>query len=422
MKGKTIFLTLGMLISFSSLGSGESHFEKGLIAYEKGDLTLARDYFTSTVTASPKALIPKRYLADVHVQLEDWTKAAGLYREILAMRPKDNNAHLGLGVCQYHMQDYAAADTSFNRVLEHNPENAVARRYLALTTRQQLQAQQGSKSALTMDIWVGLEYDDNVTVSETDSNSGKGDEALIIDLAAEYDLADYQDWEMTAGYDLYQSHFQDLDAFNLSSHGLWSSAEREIEGWDISGQLSLGYASLDGDKLYRSHGLRPGIGRQWTRQWYSTAYLDWQDRDFEDSRRDGDQTLMGVDGIWFVDEGQESYAVLSLALDEDDTDGDEFDYRGVRLGGAWHFPLDLQGYTLKAIVSYRLEDRDYDHVTSSIGEKRDDERQSLKASAEYQINTDWRIKASYEYIDSDSNLPSTDYREHTFNVSAGLRF
>lgn len=476
MKKSFYLALLGLSLSTPVLAAPQHDFDNALQALQQGDMNSAYHYLSQVVEASPNATTPKLYLAQTAQQMERWQEAAELYSDVLRQRPSEIKAHLGLGISAYHLQSYSQARTSLKRVLaqtnsKSHDSKATAHYYLGLTEMVQgnhklsathlntskslnpqytqlvlatltqnanqqsvpysrndnrilpnhVIAQLNLPSRLTTHLSLGMEHDDNLTVVEADRQSDKSDHAVTLEAELEYILGNWQDWSWSSGYDLYQSHYSTFDEFDLTSHGVWIAAERSLETWDVNGQYRYSHSSIDHDKLYSSHSFRPGIGRQWGSQFYTSGYVDYQRRDFEDDLRDGNLIQMGGDIIWFPD-SRSSYAVVSLGLDHDDTDGDEFIYSGVRLAAAWNFPLRIKNHTIKNSLSVNWEDRDYDKVTPAIGTKRDDQRTSMKLSSEYKIRRDWVLKASYEYVDNESNLDSLNYHQNLFSLSTGLSF
>ncbi len=476
---KSLYLTLlSLSLSAPVLAAPHDDFDNALQALQQGDMNSAHHYLSQVVEANPNAITPKLYLAQTAQQLERWQEAADLYSDVLQQRPSETKAHLGLGISAYHLKIYPQARASLKRVLAQTASKAQAGKatahyYLGLTeialgnhklATEHLNAskslnpqytqlvlltltqnndhkastynddgsdsriipshlitQLNLPSRLTTQLWVGMEHDDNLTVVEADRQSDKSDHALTLEAELEYLLGSWQGWSWNSGYDLYQSHYSKFDEFDLTSHGVWIAAERSFDEWDINGQYRYSHSSIDSDKLYSSHSFRPGIGRQWGSQFYTSAFVDYQNRDFEDDLRDGNLTQVGGDIIWFPDTSS-SYGVVSLGWDHDDTDGDEFIYSGVRLAGAWHFPIRIKNHTLKNSLSINWEDRDYDKITPAIGTKRDDQRKSVKLSSEYKVRRDWILKASYEYVDNESNLDSLNYHQNLFSLSTGINF
>ena len=68
-------------------------------------------------------------------------------------------------------------------------------------------------------------------------------------------------------------------------------------------------------------------------------------------------------------------------------------------------------------ANYQHYWRDYDSVTASIGEKRDDEQDALTLEFSKPFYDNLQAKLAYEFTNTDSNLPSADAQENVFRLS-----
>ena len=108
-----------------------------------------------------------------------------------------------------------------------------------------------------------------------------------------------------------------------------------------------------------------------------------------------------------------AYVMGGYRWSTEDAVTDPFDYTGhafslgVKLPGPFKTTLRLRSkYSLK----------DYDNVTPSIGIAREDDKQTYKAEISRDFLNHLRLEAKYEYIDSDSNLPSIVYTENIYYI------
>ncbi len=75
-----------------------------------------------------------------------------------------------------------------------------------------------------------------------------------------------------------------------------------------------------------------------------------------------------------------------------------------------------------ANVTYQYTLKDYKNVTPSIGEDRRDRRQSIKLRLTKTFLRDYYARLIFENIQSDSNLPSVDFKENIVTVGIGLNW
>ena len=61
-------------------------------------------------------------------------------------------------------------------------------------------------------------------------------------------------------------------------------------------------------------------------------------------------------------------------------------------------------------------------MTQSIGTKRSDDKDSFDVELSYQFNEHVELVGRYTYIDSNSNLSTSDFDQNIYNLSLGLSY
>lgn len=283
-------------------------------------------------------------------------------------------------------------------------------------------AAEGEEKPWSLSVNGGLEYDDNVTVTDQDVVSDQSDTAAVFDLSASYQLDFLPDTELEAGYDLYASQYFDLSEFDLVSHSLSLNAEREINGLDAGIGYRFVNSTLDGDDFLQIHSLQPTLGFSLHESSYTLLKYNYQDKAFDDlSSRDADHHAFGVDNVLLLG-GQDQYANLGYRYEVEDAQSAEFDYTGhvITLGGKT--PIGQSKTRLLAGFSYQYWLKNYDHLTASIGKDREDKRHTLSAEVSRALVSDLTAKLQYQYINNISNLPSNDYTENLLSLTLGAEF
>jgi hypothetical protein len=140
------------------------------------------------------------------------------------------------------------------------------------------------------------------------------------------------------------------------------------------------------------------------------------DKDFAGNPgRDAAASSVSSDAYVFLD-GLATYLVFGHRYDDEDANDAEFDYTAHRLSLqlSKRVPVRARELTLRAYL--RLEDRNYDSVTASIGALRRDDRRELEAVAE--LPTGKRVVARFgiKRAANESNLPAIDFAETVFSV------
>src|SRR5438067_917757 len=105
----------------SILGAEPQHSEAlhllGVIAWHRGDLSLASAYLDQALAASGANPFTWQHLGDVHLAAGNFRAAAGKYEQALRLRPDIAQAHNSLGIALHHMGESARACVSFREAL-----------------------------------------------------------------------------------------------------------------------------------------------------------------------------------------------------------------------------------------------------------------------------------------------------------------
>ena len=263
----------------------------------------------------------------------------------------------------------------------------------------------------------GIEFDDNVSVSTIDQSTGQSDEALVVDLSASYMAVESEGKELELAYDFYQSIYNDLTDFNLQIHTLSALGSWDFETYDTGLNYSYSHTSLGGDRLFDSHTLTPYIGFGGASEaWYHRVSYGYVDKDFfSNPDRDATQHSIAVDNYYFFNDSK-AYVSMGLRYEDENTSGPEFDYQGTYVNLGASLPVQVGEWTPTLKANYKHYWRDYDNVTASIGERRDDEQDAVTLELGHPLSKSVRMKLNYEWNDTDSNLAAADFEENIVSL------
>ena len=263
----------------------------------------------------------------------------------------------------------------------------------------------------------GIEFDDNVSVSTIDQSTGQSDKALVVDFSASYMAVESEGRELELAYDFYQSIYSDLTDFNLQIHTLSALGSWDFETYDTGLNYNFSHTSLGGDRLFDSHTLTPYIGFGGVSDaWYHRVSYGYVNKDFfTNSDRDAAQHSVAVDNYYFFNENK-SYISLGLRYEDENTSGPEFDYQGTYINLGASLPVQVGKWTPALKANYKHYWRDYDNVTASIGERRDDEQDAVTLELSHPLSKSVSAKLNYEWNDTDSNLASADFEENIVSL------
>ena len=265
-----------------------------------------------------------------------------------------------------------------------------------------------------------VQYDDNVTVDQTDLTSGVGDAAAVFEASAGYKLIDKKSGSLEVGYDFSQSLHQDLTNFDIQNHGLSVSGSIDAGDVSIGGMYTFYHLLLGGNGFLDMHMINPSVAGFVTPQLYVRGSYIFFDKTFKTVHsRDATNQQPGIEAYYFFDNAKAFFSVGGHYETENAT-GPEFDYDGYALTTSFQMPLHVASRSGKVRASYTYSKRNYNNVTPSIGVKRRENRSTLHAQADLTIVGALSATAEYEYIDRSSNLPSADYTENI--ITGGLKY
>ncbi|MEZ5748595.1 MAG: surface lipoprotein assembly modifier [Caenibius sp.] len=281
-------------------------------------------------------------------------------------------------------------------------------------------ASASDKPPVSLTLALGAQYDSNVAVDEAEINARKGDVAALAQVSAGYKLIDSKTLLLHAGYDFDQTSYADLGDYDLQVHRLSLGASLESGKTSFGGDYAFSHVLLGGDGYLDMHMLSPSITTFAGDKLLLRASYIYLDKAFLDSDRLDAHTHIGSVDAYRYFAGRKAYVAVGLRYDNEDAHAPELDYQGFQASARAQFPVSLAGIKAKARLGYSYAERDYRHVTPSIGEKRDESRHTVSASLDTPLGGGFSFKPQLRYMDRNSNLPSADYDEYV--VSSTLSY
>ena len=395
------------------------------IAYYKMDLDeLAINSFKRAAKQDPGDASAPFFLGLSLEESGKYHEAVQWFQKAATLDPGyEQLAYYNIGMAQAKTGNTSAAKQSLRRAITADPSSDTGRdaqNFLA-------SMEGGEEAAAPSKRWflsanAGIEYDDNVTVSEVDNTTGLEDIAAVFDLSAAYQIYKTGGSEIELGYDFYQSVFDDLSNFDLQSHLLSVIASSEFGSVDGTFSYSYNYLKLGGDSFLKIHSIMPSVGFSFIDNMYHSLSYNYKDKEFtNNTARNADDNAAGLDNYYFFRDGH-SYGYLNLRLEDENTLDPQFDYTGYYVTAGAKSVLPVFVINPEIHVSYQYYRKDYSHITTSIADQREDERSTVTLSIEKQFSEIFNIKLNYQYIDADSNLSSSDFTENVFTVTLGAGF
>lgn len=284
-------------------------------------------------------------------------------------------------------------------------------------------AQTGGKREdieLSGSLAMGAEHNNNLSIAELESASGRSDTALTFDGGANLRWTPSPGMTLEGGYNYTMSRYQDIDSYDLDLHLLFADLSRELGSYTIGGNYYRAMAKLGGDDFLDLDQYSLYAGKLFGEQWYLRAALNFSEKDFDSfNQRDADNDGFSMDLYHFFNQGR-SNLMFGYAREHEDTRGPSFDYDADTLRLRLNHRMTLASHTATLQLGYRYQDRDYASITPSIGMPRDDNQRVADASIEVELVEALSLVSRIEHGDYRSRLPSADFTDR--RVSFQLKY
>lgn len=106
-------------------------FDLGIASYKNEDFENAAQFAIKAAALNPNDLEAQSLLAESDVKLARWQEAEEPFRRVLAARPDDPDALLGLGHCELALKENQAAVDTLDHLLKVDPTIPLAHFYLS---------------------------------------------------------------------------------------------------------------------------------------------------------------------------------------------------------------------------------------------------------------------------------------------------
>ncbi|MCP3675199.1 MAG: hypothetical protein GY829_12110 [Gammaproteobacteria bacterium] len=268
-----------------------------------------------------------------------------------------------------------------------------------------------------MSLTIGAEYNSNLTVEELDLNATIGGSLVNIDLITDYRFQLTEESSLQIAYDFSQSLHRDYSEYNYQSHGFSTSFETKLGDTTASLDYSYYDSSLDDTGLITFAMLTPAIYFMINDEFLISGEYSQFEKDFDDLKeRDAIAKTGSVSAFYFFNDAK-SYMRIAIRNTNEDADSNQLDYEDFTTSLSIKTPATWikSGAFFKA--SYSFSDRDYEHITHSIGEIRTEQKNYFVSTFSIPVNETTDIIAALEMTNRSSNFPVANYDENRLMLS-----
>ena len=450
--GRTALLYILVFLFFphSSLAdeSAEAHLISGLASSKKGDLEQAIASYKRAIELDPALKGAHLNLGIAYFKLQSYDLAIATFKNILERTPEDSSALLFLGLSFQGLKQYEnsipyfekagsldpnfhqmalfnlgisynkmgnreKAKSSFNKAIELDPQSEMAGNSKKFLTIMAKKPKKIKSKRWGVGASVGWEVDDNVTLVEQDIVSDVRDIAAIVKFNGEFKLIDEPKYKLEASYDFFQSKYDKVTALNFQSHTGTLYAAHKAGNLDLGANYSYTFTTLENKSFLAIQSATPSLGIFHNKNLYTYLSYTFTDKNFNtDDPRDANVHSLGIDQFIFFMKFK-GYLLAGYRVNHENAFGGEFDYLGHTAKVGLKVPI-VDDNIVK--ISYNYNFKDYENVTPSIAVEREDEKHTATMELSKKIYDNLEVKLGYEYVNSISNLGSTEYTENVGSI------
>lgn len=278
-------------------------------------------------------------------------------------------------------------------------------------------------SALELELEVGAEYDENITIDAIDSNARQGDSLLRLSGAIGTDIFNKDDTSLSARYSFFQSLHQDLTDFDLQLHGFSARANTKAGKMNLGASYRYDLIRLAGKDFMDVHTISTDIGILVATKTYLTAGYDYRTQSFDDptrSERNADRHSFDAKLFFLLGNGKN--ITTGYKVSRQTAGVENLSYWGHTADASLKLPIKLIADDTIFRLRYQYRHKDYSGVDPDIGEKRADRRHTFRALFEIPFAEKFAANLEYKYVISNSNLPSVDYQGNAVRASLKWTF
>lgn len=279
-----------------------------------------------------------------------------------------------------------------------------------------------NKSDFSLYVDSGFSLNDNVAINELDLMSGNGDVAAKFSAKARYKQGLGDHTKIDLSYKFSQTLYEDFTDFDLQSQLITARLEHDAGKQKYGVNYSRAKSDLGGDDFLNLHQISPFTSRFIGKKSYIRGTYSYTRKEIDDVEdRDADTHKVSADVYYFLD-GLRQYFILGYAYGDENAGADPFDYNLHQGRAKFIQKTEMFGKPIEMSAAWRYEDRDYNNVTPSISEVRQDKRHRATFTLSLPLTRNVYGLAKYEYSDFSSNLPSSDFNRNVVSLSIGAEF
>ena len=221
---------------------------------------------------------------------------------------------------------------------------------------------------------------------------------------------------LSLSYEFYNEGYQDLSENDTQYHSFNASYDRNIGPFDFFLNTSHMDMTLDGDDFLAMNLVIPSLSYYFESGIYLNVSHTWIDKSFDTfTDFDAKNNATGITAYYFF-ANSKAYVSLNHTQGNEQANSDDNDYDEDTTTVAFQYPISIGAYASKLNISYSVRERDYSKVTDILNIKSREERDRFKVYINSEITDNWSVRATYDFMDRDSNLALSTYKSNYFGL------
>jgi len=403
---------------------------------------------------------------------EQYDRAQPLLEEVFATNPDLDGLGYYVGFLRYRNKEYREALAAFRAGRSSDPElQQLTRFYAGLALgvlglpaqaaaeveealrlapgsaltgpaerlRDTIVAARQAERRLSLQVSLGVTYDDNVSVRPTTNNREPQVAELrthrhespgeLFGVRADYVWWKDVDWESTVGYSFFTTYVKDIPKFNLISHTASAGVNRKLTLGALPALVgalySFDFLALDSDEFLVRNSLTLNTAIVESEMNLTQFFVRYQDKDFAETSpppvrqeiRDANNWMGGF--LHLLRFAQDRHFVKAgYQYDYDNTDGRNYEYVGHRftIGGQYTLGAVRLKYDFDAhLREYRNRNSILPTYAPRTKERYDEEIVNI-FRAELPLPSNLTLAAEFQATRTHSNIEVFDFSRNVFSL------
>jgi tetratricopeptide (TPR) repeat protein len=316
----------------------------------------------------------------------------------------------------YADHEYDWAHEVTQTIIQRDPDSPLANRYSWYSP------ENATPPGFRTDLGYRFEYDDNVTVPDTDFASGEEDyrHVLMADVLYEHPFGD--NWSFYAQGHFLQTLHQEFDQFDLTRISVSAAIGRASikTGWRLP--VEIEHDRLDGDSFRTSLIALPGFYVQFGGDYFSHFYARLQSDDYEFAyfpAEDKSGSIYGG-GVLVVGQVSARFKIHSyLEYNQHDTDGLNWQRDEIIAFAYGEFDISPKWV---AGLALRYQKEDFDNTRRIFADPQENDSKEIYINLTHQLTRKWRFRGQISLVNHESNIAIFDYDRNVYSVSVVREF